>query len=344
MIISKNEIYIVLNNQALNGRDKIEFFYPFLNIKLFELNMKDGTISNIITRHDFDSTRRRYAKSEFLRKELPSHHDLLDIFLSSGILKFENQEEIDENFELLRKSVDDRTIYVKPLFIGIDTNIAYYRIVSRRIKKQFKYVISDIVVEEIDARIHSKYNSKMVWELEKLPYKTVAGEFANASTKDARKAKNAMNEIYYITNGLDAFRINGTTETKDKEIRDREIVKQYRRFSNEINVEVVMLTADKDMVFHAQAEQLSSIYFKLPHALKSQYNVDLETIPNIIYDLAIVFGAVKLNATLILGVWRGKTSEDYFNEKLKVYNPEVDMIKDLEICRGVLNELQRDES
>jgi len=343
MIINKDELFTIINSYALSGVSNIDIFYPFYDTKLFTIELEDRKIESIIKRDELDRIKKKQAKSEFLKRELPDHHDLLDVFLSSGILNFENQEEIKENFELLRRAVSDRTIYVKPVFIGIDTNIAYYRVVSRRFMNHFKYVLSSIVVEEVDLRIHDKYSSRSIWEFEHLPYKSIVNEFANASSKDARKAKNAMNEIYYISNVLDAFRIEGVTTTKDKEVRDREIVRQYRSFSDEINVDVVLLTGDKDMVFHAQAEQLSSIYFKLPHFLNREYDdIDLKLVPNLIYDLALVFGAVKVKDTIVLGEWRGKSSDDYFKENLKIYNPTSELIKDLKICRGVLHEFQRD--
>ena len=344
MIINKNELFVLLNQYLLEGKREISISYPPFEINLFTVNFNSWHIENVIERKEFERKRRKYGKNEFLREELPDFHDLLDIFLSSGVIGFENDSEIKENLELLSAAVKDSTVYVKPLFIGIDTNIAYYRIISRRFKNHFKYVLSNIVVDEIDARIHSKYSSKMLRYFEELQYGKLMSEFANGSAKDARKAKNAMNEIYYITNNLDAFRIGKNTGTRDKEIRDREIARQYREFSDEIKAEVVLLTADKDMVFHAKANELSSIYFKLPHTLKNHYRIDAKTLENLIYDLTVVFGIVKIGDNILFGEWRGKSSEDYFNENLKIYNFKPEMVKDLEICRGVLNEFQRNES
>ena len=208
---------------------------------------------------------------------------MLDSFLSSGILPFENEEEIRNNFRLLNESIKDRTIYAKPVFLGIDTNMAYYRVISRRIKDSFKYVLSEIVIEEVDARIHSKYSGKMIHELEELPYHSVMYEFVNGSTKDCRRAKNAMNEIYYLLNVKDAFRVGKRSENRDKEVRDREIIEEYKNFSDAIRAEVVVLTADKDMVFHAQAQQLSCIYYKLPHKMEMD-KIDPLHLPPLLYD------------------------------------------------------------
>ena len=64
----------------------------------------------------------------------------------------------------------------------------------------------------------------------------------------------------------------------------------------------------------------------------------------LIYDLAVVFGIINVGDTIILGEWRGKSSEDYFQENVKIHNFEPEFAKDLEICRGVMNEFQGDES
>lgn len=337
MKISKDEIFVLLNEYALRNEIEINVEYPPLELNLFTLNIANFRITDIVSPKDFDLVRKKRIQSEFLRRDLPTHRDLLDVFLSSAILKFENEEEIEKNFKLLKESIRDRTMYVKPFFIGIDTNIAYYRIISRRLNSQFRYVISDIVVDEIDARIHTKYSGRMLREFSKLPYSKILMEFANASVKDARKAKNAMTEIDYMTNKLDAFRTGTKTSTQDKEVRDREIARDYRRFSKEINAEVILLTADKDMVFHASAEEISSIYFKLPHELYVD-KVNVASIPYLFYDLVLVFGIVKINNTILLGEWRGKDVDDYFGENIKIYNTDTATAKDLAICRGVLDE------
>ncbi len=344
MIINKSELHILLNQFMLRDLRTVDVEYPLLSLPLFTIDLDVWRVENIVSRADFDAMRHRYAKTPFLRDELPNYHDLIDVFVSSGAVDFDNQKEIDNSLNLLRTSIQDSNIYVKPVFIGIDTNIAYYRIISRRLNHAFKYVISDIVVEEIDARIHTKYTSKMLRKLEALPNSKIVREFSNGSAKDARKAKNAMNEIYYLINMLDAFRIGSDTGTKDKEVRDREIIKQYAKFSDEINAEVVVLTADKDMIFHAKASELSSVYFALPHSLSFNYTVDPEIVPNLIHDLVLVFGAIRIGDYLLLGEWRGKTSEDYFMENLKVYNVDPELIEDIKVCRGVINEFQRTKS
>ncbi len=342
MIINRDEIYILLNHYALKGRSKLTVEYPPFNLKLFTLHLRKMKIEDVVDEKNFESLRRKFGKNEFMRRDLPNYRDLLDAFISSGMVEFENRDEIEENFKLLREASEDRTIYIKPVFIGVDTNMAYYRVISRRFQNHFKYVISRIVIDEIDARIHTKYTGRILRHYQSLPYGNLMMEFANGSVKDARKAKNAMNEIYYLTNKLDAFITGESSETKDKEIRDREIVESYRRFSDEINAEVVLLTADKDMMFHAQAQQLSAIYYKLPHSVYLNEKVDPKKIPYLIYDLAAIFGIIKINNTVILGEWCGKSSQDYFNERINIYASEVDYKKDVWVCRGVMDEFQGD--
>jgi len=338
MIINKEEIYILLNEYYLRNIREISVEYPLYGIHLFDLNMENFKITNIPSSQSFESFRRKYAKNEFMRRDLPGYYDLLDAFLSSNVIDFENRDEIEESFELVREAIKDKTVYIKPIFIGIDTNMAYYRVVSRRLGNKFRYVISQIVVDEIDARIHTKYSGKMLHYFEDLPYHYVFQEFANGSVKESRKAKNAMNEINYLFTELDAFRTGKSTGTKDKEVRDREIAMQYRGFGEEVNGEVVILTADKDMAFHAQAQGISSIYYKLPHKIDVN-NVDPVNIPNLFYDLITAFGIIKIGNTLLLGEWRGKEVEDYINERLKIYNVDETVAREISICRGVEDEL-----
>ncbi len=318
--------------------------YPPYGTPLFTLNLAKFRVENLVSRKELDTRKRKLGKSHFLRQELPDFHDLSDALISSGAVGFENEQEIREDVELLNRAVGERTMYVKPVFIGIDTNIAYYRVISRRFNGRFKYVISNIVVEEIDSRIHTKYTPRMLREFEHIPHHHLFREFTNGSDKSARRAKNAMNEVQHMINRLDAFIIGKSTDTRDKEVRDREIAKQYRNFSDESNTEVIMLTADKDMVFHAQAEQLSSIFFKLPHTMPREFDIDSVKIPALVYDLTLVLGMISLGPYILLGEWPGKTSEDYFREHIMVYNPDREDIMHQKICRRVTHEFQRNES
>ncbi len=335
MIISKDEIFIILNENYLSRKFEIDIRYPLYNISLFTLNTKNFRVYDIVEKSKIDGIRRKIKADEFIKRDLPRYEDIVDAFISSGALDFENQDSIDEEFKLLKKAMQDKTVYIKPLFIGIDTNIAYYRIISRRLKDSFKYAVSQIVVDEIDARIHTKYSGKMLRSFENLANNSIISEFANASSKEARKAKNAMNEINYMFDTLDSFRTGESTTTMDKEARDREIALQYHNFAKEVEAEVVILTADKDMSFHAQAQGISSIYFKLPHKVWD-LNIDPMRIPYLLYDLAVNFGVIQLNDTIILSEWRGKEVEDYLKENLKIYNVNKELAKDISLCRGDL--------
>lgn len=338
MIISKDEIHVLLNEFFVHGLKEVRVEYPPFQIPLFTLNFENFKVENMVNPSEMDAVRRKYAKGEFLRRDLPDYYDLLDSFLSSDIVDFENEYEIKEEFKILRESMRNKKVYIKPVFIGIDTNIAYYRVVSRRLGREFEYVISQIVVDEVDARIHTKYTGKMLYHFESLPYHSIMHEFANGSVKESRKAKNAMNEIYYLFDVLDALRTGESTDTRDKEIRDREIAKQYEEFAENFHGEVVLITADKDMIFHAQAQGLSSIYYKLPHRI-SVDKVDPLKLPDLFYDLITNFGFVKVNDTIILAEWRGKEVDDYMNERLKIYNVDENVAKEIRVCRGVMDEL-----
>ena len=189
MIIGKEEIYVLLNEYYLHGVREINVEYPQFGISLFTLDIENFRVKEMATSQSLESIRRKYAKNDFMRRDLPGYYDMLDAFISSNLIEFENREEIEESFKLLRESIVDKTVYIKPVFVGIDTNIAYYRVVSRRLGDEFRYVVSQIVVDEIDARIHTKYSGKMLRYFEDLLYHNLFQEFANGSVKESRKAR-----------------------------------------------------------------------------------------------------------------------------------------------------------
>ena len=84
-----------------------------------------------------------------------------------------------------------------------------------------------------------------------------------------------------------------------------------------------------------------------PHEVPKRLRVEPWLLRNLLYDMAVVFGAISLEhkeeVITILGEWRGKTSRDYTNEKVKVMiqnDERHQSVKDeLSICRELCSGL-----
>lgn len=329
--ISMEEIAIVLNNLYIDGMERIAVEYPFLELSLFSLDLNNFEIEVSIDRKDFE---RRESKAD-----LGNYKNFLDSMVISGVVPFRNVGEVNK---LLRRKQEE---YLNPffsptsLFIGIDTNVAYYNGISNFFKyDRFGYAISQIVIREIDSKIHEKYSPKDISLFESLPYGKYAKYFINGSVKESRIAKMALAEIYWMEKNLKTLRIRSETFPSDKEIRDKMIAEDYYRFAKEHGVEIIVLSADKDFAFHAQSFGISSIHLELPHEVPRVINTTFKKALKLIYVLTIIMGLIKIEDNLFFGEYPGKTSEDYINRYIGGLFRNRNILRDIQVCRRWYNE------
>jgi len=129
---------------------------------------------------------------------------------------------------------------------------------------------------------------------------------------------------------------------KGKERNDIEIAQSYKYWARGGDYDVFLLTADEDMVNHARTSELTTLQLILPFEVPEHARIDPWRLSDLVYDLAVVFGAVSLDneGLLILGEWGGKSSADYTSENVKVRfgqdGKTEQVAKQLDICRRIL--------
>ena len=113
------------------------------------------------------------------------------------------------------------------------------------------------------------------------------------------------------------------------------IAKSYSNFEKERNAEILLLSADDDMAYHAKNAGLLVETLIIPHKVANLDKIEPRRLVNLIYDIALTFGAVSLQGVgiTVLGEWKGKGFDAYSNEYLKLLIQEDSVI---------LDELERD--
>lgn len=349
MIITRDEVAALLNWNYMKGYVPVRVRYPFYNCDLYSYDPGNFTLRDIAGDREIERQRRKHEAGHFLRRDLPTHYDLQDAFVCSGVARFLTEKDVLKKYREIMDEVRDPFFRPKAPFIAIDTNVAYYRGISRHFPylTSLPFIVSGIVVQEIDSRIHEKYSPKYLAEyVREFGHRDIIGEFSNGSVKASRRAKIALSEIWYIMNHARCMRTETTTDVEDKEERDRLIAEDYREVADKWGVEVILLTADRDMAFHANAAGISSIPLRLPVDLRERV-VSFERATDLIYTTAYIFGAVEVNGVHLLGVWRGKGSEDAFDERMLMLDATANLtkvIKELRAVEVAIGELQEEES
>lgn len=355
LVMSRQELQI-LTNAIYRGETRyVHVFYPFYDLELFTLDIGKPELTKIVRPGDFDwaRTSRKPLDRAVNADELPSFNDLRNCLLSSGFLNYKNEGEIVDRLLTLREEARDPNKRPRPVFMAVDTNILYERFLSRHLPltdatgrtlqaEDFRYVVSELVLLEIDSKITHKYSREELRALgQTFAHPELLPEFSNGSGRRTRLAKLAINEIGYLLTQLRALRIKGTA-AKDKEKNDIEIAQSYKNWARSNDYDVAIITADEDMVSHARTSELMPLQLEMPFEVPQHARIDPWKMSDLIYDLAITFGVIALEneGIRVFGEWAGKSSSDYLHENMKVVFPENgkqdEVSKQLDVCRRVL--------
>ncbi|UCG70818.1 MAG: hypothetical protein JSV09_07430 [Thermoplasmata archaeon] len=342
-IISRKSLMILLNEISLSQKRRFKVKFPFYNLNLFEVDVGKYEIRDIVMEGDFNKAREKnMPDSDFLSNDLPRYTDFRDCLITSAFLGFTNFHDVSERLIALAETIKSPSGRSKPLYLAMDTNIVYLKLFSRYFPLEnkennerttaidFRISLSDIVREEIDTNIKYKYRASNLNKMkEAFNHALLVDEFYNCSTRKTRIAKSAQNEIKLLFAELEAERAQASQFPRDKEERDRLIAKSYSLFEKERNGEVLLLTADEDMAYHAKNAGLLVETLIIPHKVPSLGKIGPNQLVNLLYDMSLSFGVIRLSGTgiIIFGEWKGKSYDDYSKEHLKLRIEEASRIK-----------------
>lgn len=359
LVMSRRELQILTNAIYRGDTRYVHVSYPLYEIELFTLDIAKPELTKIVRpdRLDWARSQRKPLDRSVSADELPSFNDLKNCLLSSGFLIYKNEREIARELADLRDEVRDPNKRPRPVFVAVDTNVLYERFLSRHMPlkdpesgrtvdaSDFRYALSEIVQIEIDSRITHKYSRDEIQGLAAaLGHADLLREFANGSGRKERLAKLAFNEMNYLLTELKALRVRGNP-VRGREENDIEIAQSYRNWARSGQYDVILLTADEDMVNHARASELMTLQFEFPYDVPEHGRLDPWRMSDLVYDLAVVFGVIGLNdSILVFGEWAGKGSMDYQHENVKVRMVDeveaASVAKQLDVCRRVLQRVR----
>ncbi len=308
-IINAEELQILLNLE-----DEISVMYPlYSHFTLFEASQGDGYKLKVLQgEYDFDINLSHFHEYS---QEMPSYGDFLECLLASGIIRYENEREFAKRLNHYRNM--SKRVYFCP-----DTNILYHRFISSFGLRPFEIILVETVKDEIEASLNFKYSPSQILEIKSLArYQNfLLDEFVNRRMKRSRIAAYiALSEYQKLR--LSALEVDAIENSSDdKENNDRIIVKTIRRFEKERASLPVLLTADNAMSDLCRAEGIEYFFFKYPHAVSADY-CSASQLRDLIYNLACVFGVIRMNSIVVFGEFRGKSRKDdlklrFLDEKL----------------------------
>ncbi|MCD6383162.1 MAG: hypothetical protein J7L88_01720 [Thermoplasmata archaeon] len=343
--ITCSEITALLNVLNRKGWGRFDLTYEPTGVKLLTVNLPREEIINIATDNSF----RIQLKEDLLRREVAHFSDLKEALISSGCLPYTNYGEVVENLKEIYMISRDRREVLREKYLAIDTNVAYLHLPSRLFPLQhspkryifpedYKWVVSEIVWREVDSSIQEKYTPREVERMRRhLRGDKYLHGLLNASTKRSRKAKSALWELNFIRSKLNGFKVPSATYERDKEARDISIARAYSHFARERDVDLLLITADKDMEYHARAEGLPTLLLKMPHEVPRRLKCGFRAIKNLVFELStsLAFIHFKDAGIVIMGEWAGKGYRELMDQ-------EVLLLSETREGREIIEEVNRE--
>jgi hypothetical protein len=327
--INVDELQILLNMIGSEVRIK----YPLYNFDFLLARIHESGYDITITckDQDFDKGLAHFGNQ---RKELPSYSDLRAGLLSSGVMRYENFNEFGEKLKSYRNLNKD----VK---FSLDTNMLYFRFITNyKLIKPSEIVLLETVGDEIKAKLNYKYNPNKLAAIKKSAkfQKHLLDELWNRRMKRSRKAAYiALLEYKMLLDGV----ADELEEVKQSSANSRDndmiIVKTLTHLEREGHTFPILITADDSMADLCNAEGLEYFKFDLPHVIDADYCTP-KPLAGLIFNLAVVFGFIKINSVIIFGEFRGKSSNYPDELKVEFQNKKLqhDFERDLRICRRLM--------
>jgi hypothetical protein len=241
---------------------------------------------------------------------MPSYEDLKVCFYASNVLKWKNQEAV---LKRLAKEVD-RDMYKgdRKLYLSFDSctlrhrSNAVIRNMLYSINKFVGIVLPSGVIDEVKSW-DNKY--KDVAELKQYVYD--ANKFLGQLNLNSRKTKIGYYEARSILKSSFARKI-------ESEAGDEKIISSLKKFQKDNDADVLVFSEDANFVEMTQSEGIHSELIQQQKELPISIECTWEELRSLVYYAAVIFGAVKVNNRKILGIWPGKTPDEWYERKIDI--------------------------
>jgi hypothetical protein len=101
---------------------------------------------------------------------------------------------------------------------------------------------------------------------------------------------------------------------------DDEIVQGYVDYQNEHRKEVLLFSNDTGFVERANDTGVKAQKVAFPSNVPKRATVQWETLCDLLYVAAVIFGVLVLPKSTLYGVWNGKDGSHWKNQKLVIEN------------------------
>lgn len=278
--------------------------------------------------------------------ELIGWADVLQCCVASGVVPYTNLSDLKEKITIKQRALSPGN----QLFLGLDTNMFYHRfLLNYPVVEPANVLLVSTVIDEIRGHLNRKYDNKglfeqlktLVKEKSRLADATIDHlywELYNRATKACRIAEYfALAEFLRLRGN--AVEIKSVEQTLlDSRSNDEIIVKTLQDYQEtHPHVDVVLLTADRGIINVCKTYGLDYFLLQVPYEFKDVC-CSARACRQLIGLFAVAAGFIKLNATFLLGSFKGQSLDGPLQVKTWFLNETLadEVQRHVMICRKLL--------
>lgn len=312
MLLARPHLMPLLNGLYDLDTTKITVEHPSDDIgTLLEIHLDETTTATVTLhadRYEYENRRETVHQTydDAAYEDLPDPQHYVRTLIAGGLFDVANRDEIDTFLQ--RHGYPDLEAGHDPVMAGLDTNLYGWRmpavigLTADRTQQQDDtsrppvtgFVLSSGVKTELDW--HYKH-----YETRELT-KAFGDEFNRLTNQPAGNNRTGVLGLYEFRDQM----AQRQTDFLESETGDAEIIEGYLEYMDDHRKEVLLFSNDTGFVEQAVNAGVKAQKVAFPANVPAETTVRWETVCDLLYMLAIVFGVVVLPKVTIYGVWSGK--------------------------------------
>lgn len=330
--LSSNELTMLLNELYLNSKTQFTVIDCLYGLNLADVSISDNIEINLNVK--LNDIKEAYNKvPNEMREEFPNKSRFFEIFVKSGFYFETYQKEFSELFDEINNiNILDGDM---PIAIAFDTNLYYDQfftqlstLLDKRYRKP-KYPVYFLLSEGVKKELITYEFKYKVDDIEALKdncaHPDMVEEFFNQNKLKAR-IKHLGHIDFLKCNEKVYSKIIEEDESIDKNDMDSRIIQGLIKELRQQNIKLYLYSQDSDFIARARGNRnlITKHLEKVPlWKFKNKYSCEWEKFNQFLYNLTIMFGAIKLefpdsSSLKLYGIWRGKKLNDREKENLKI--------------------------
>jgi len=326
MLLGKPHLLSLVNRLYDLGETSISVEHPSDEIgELLRIRLDDtteATVSVTQDRYEYEDSRDavHHTYGDTAYEDLPQPQDYVRTLITGGLTDVANREDIDTF--LRRHGYPDLEAGHDPVMAGIDANLFGWQLPSMldidpeadRYQDNDQrppvtgFVLASGVKEELDWHYKHYSTSELT--------QAFGDDFERLDNQPAGENREGFLGLYQFRR-LMARR---QTDFTYCDTGDDAIIQGYVDYQEEHRKEILLFSNDTEFVEQANDAGVKAQKVAFPPNVPKRATVEWETLGNLLYVMAVIFGVLVLPKATLYGVWNGKDGSHWKNRQLAIEN------------------------